>query len=132
MTWIEEFYAAIDAMDITVVERLCTPDTTVRFANHPPAEGRAQVRSALEHVWGTIAGLHHHITQVTQDGDRAVVEAVVDYTRLDGSVVSIPSATAIERVEGLVASQRIYIDMAPLEGRDTDSPALASAESGRS
>jgi ketosteroid isomerase-like protein len=115
MSWIEEFYAAIDAQDITVVERLCTRDTTVQFANHPPAEGANEVRAALEHVWSTIAGLHHNIERVTEDGDRTVVEAVVDYTRLDGTVVSIPSATAIERCDGRVASQRIYIDMTPLE-----------------
>jgi ketosteroid isomerase-like protein len=103
MTWIKEFYAAIDAQDITVVERLCTPDTTVQFANHPPAEGANEVRAALEHVWSTIAGLHHNIERVTEDGDR--------------TVVSIPSATAtaIERCVGRVASQRIYIDMTPLE-----------------
>ena len=115
MSWIEELYAAIDARDITFVDRLCTPDTIVRFANHPPAEGRDQVRGALTHVWGTIGGLHHNIEQVTEEGERAVVEAVIDYTRLDGSVVSIPAATVIERRDGLVASQRIYIDMSPLE-----------------
>jgi limonene-1,2-epoxide hydrolase len=115
MTWYEDFYAGVDAMDITVVERLCTPDTTVRFANHPPAEGRDQVCAALEHRWSTIRGLHHNIKAVTEAGERCVIEAVVDYTRLDGSVVSIPAATAIERRDGLIATQRIYIDMAPLD-----------------
>lgn len=131
MTWIDEFYSAIDAMDIIAVEQMCTQDTTVRFANHPPAEGRLSVRAALAHLWGTIAGLQHNITLVTEEGDRAVVEAVVDYTRLDGSVVSIPSATAIERIDGLVAHQRIYIDIAPLEGPDEDSAAVASVNLGR-
>ena len=88
--------------------RQCTPDTTLRFANHPPAQGREQVRSALEQVWSTLGGLHHTITAVTEQGGRAVVEAVVDYIRLDGSVVSIPAATAL--------GQRVYIDIAPLAG----------------
>jgi ketosteroid isomerase-like protein len=122
MTWYEDFYAGVDAMDITVVERLCTPDTTVRFANHPPAEGREQVRAALEHVWTTIGGLRHNIKEVTEAGDRCVIEAVVDYTRLDGSVVSIPAATAIERRDGLIATQRIYIDMAPLDAPSKRQP----------
>ena len=122
MTWYEDFYAGVDAMDITVVERLCTPDTTVRFANHPPAEGREQVRAALEHVWSTIGGLRHNIKEVIEAGDRCVIEAVVDYTRLDGSVVSIPAATAIERRDGLIATQRIYIDMAPLDAPSKRQP----------
>src|ERR1700729_1439112 len=105
MTWYEDFYAGVDAMDTTVVERLCTPDTTVRFANHPPAEGREQVRAALEHVWSTISGLRHNIKGVTQTGDRWVNEAVIDLPRLDGSVGSIPAATAIERRDGLISTQ---------------------------
>jgi ketosteroid isomerase-like protein len=115
MTWYEDFYAGVDAMDITVVERLCTADTTVRFANHSPAEGTEQVRAALEHMWSTIAGLRHTITEVIEVGECCVIEAVVEYTRLDGTVVSIPAATAIERRGGLIAAQRIYIDLAPLD-----------------
>lgn len=117
MTWYDEFYAAVDAMDADAVTRQCTPDTTLRFANNPPAQGREQVRVALEQVWSMLGGLHHTITTVTEQGDRAVVEAMVDYTRLDGSVVSIPAATSIERRDGLVAGQRVYIDAAPLDGR---------------
>jgi ketosteroid isomerase-like protein len=117
MTWYEEFYAAVDAMDAGAVTRQCTPDTTLRFANHPSAQGREQVRAALEQVWSTLGGLHHTITTVTEQGARAVVEAMVDYTRLDGSVVSIPAATAIERRDGLVAGQWVYVDVTPLAGR---------------
>ena len=117
MTWYEEFYAAVDAMDADGVTQQCTPDTTLRFANHPPAQGQEQVRAALEQLWGTLNGLHHTITAVTEQGDRAVLEAVVDYVRMDGSVVSIPVATAIERRDGQVAGQRVYIDAAPLAGR---------------
>jgi ketosteroid isomerase-like protein len=126
MSWYDDFYAAVDAMDISAVERLCTPDTTVRFANHPPAQGRAEMRAALQHVWSSIAGLHHSITEVTEQGDRAVVEAIVDYTRPDGSVVSIPAATAIERRDGLIARQRIYIDTTPLQ----EGPAAAPLKKG--
>ncbi len=116
MTWYEEFYAGVDAMDPTVVDRLCTADTTVRFANHPPAEGRDAVRAALEHLWSTIAGLRHRFVSVVEQGDVTVVEAEVEYTRHDGSTVVIPIATALERRDGLVASQRVYADLAPLAG----------------
>lgn len=114
MDWYEKFYAAVDAMDVDAVIRQCTGDTTLRFANEAPAQGREAVRATLEQVWSTLGGLHHRITSVVQQGDRAVVETIVDYTRLDGTVVSIPAATAIERRDSLVAAQRVYIDIAPL------------------
>ena len=114
MTWYEDFYAGVDAMDPTIVDQFCSPDTTVRFANHPAAVGPEAVRESPEYLWSTIAGLRHQIIEVIEDGDRAVVEAVVEYTRHDQTVVSIPVATAIRRRDGLIVSQRIYIDMTPL------------------
>lgn len=113
-SWYVEFYAGVDAMDASIFDRFCTEDTTLRMANHPLAEGRDAVREGLEHFWSTIAGMRHTFGQVLQVGDNAILEAVVEYTRLDGRIVSIPVATAIGRRGGRIASQRIYIDLAPL------------------
>ena len=113
-TWYEEFYSYIDARDASVVDKLCTPDTTMRFANHPEESGREAVRTGMAHFFTTIAGMRHTFTNVVENGDTAILEADVEYTRLDGSTVTIVCATAIERRDGLVASQRVYIDLAPL------------------
>ena len=114
MTWYEEFYAGLDRLDGSMFDRHCTPDTVVRMANHPPAEGRDAARAAIEHFWATIGGMKHTLVNVVESGDTAVLEAFVDYTRLDGSEVRIPVATSIDRRDGLIAAQRIYIDLAPL------------------
>jgi len=114
MTWYEEFYAHVDAMDTARMAQMCTVDTTVTFANHPPAVGIEEVTGALTRLWSNLAALHHRFVEVIEDGDRAVIEAIVDYTRLDGTTVSIPAATVVLRRDGLIASQRIYIDVAPL------------------
>jgi ketosteroid isomerase-like protein len=114
MTWYEDFYARVDAMDAARVAQMCTVDTTVTFANHPPAVGIEDVTAALQQLWSNLAGLKHRFVEVIEDGDRAVVEAIVDSTRRDGTTVSIPAATTILRRAGLVASQRVYIDVAPL------------------
>lgn len=113
-TWYEEFYADLDSKDLTVVDRLCTPDTTMRFANHPMDVGRDAVRSSMEHFFGLISGMRHTFVTVFEHGDQAVLEAMVQYTRLDGSTVDIPVSTSIDRRDGLVAAQRVYIDLAPL------------------
>ena len=116
MTWYEEFYAGVDAMDAARVARMCTADTTVTFANHPPAVGVDEVIAALKQLWSTLDGMQHRFVDVIEDGDRAVVEAIVDYTLPGGRTVSVPAATAILRRDGLVATQRVYIDLAPLSG----------------
>lgn len=113
-TWYQEFYAGIDRQDLTVVDRLCTPDTTMRFANHPMDVGPEAVRAGMEHFFSLIGGMRHTFVKVLEQGDSAVLEAVVQYTRLDGSTVDICVSTAIDRRDGLVAAQRVYIDLAPL------------------
>jgi ketosteroid isomerase-like protein len=113
-TWYEEFYGRLDKFDPTLSHELLTDDTVLRMANHPAAKGREEVRGGMEHFQTTIGGMRHEFTNVVEDGDRAVLEAICHYTRLDGSTVDIPVATAIERRDGRVSSQRVYIDLAPL------------------
>ena len=115
-TWYEEFYAGLDAKDSSVVDRLCTPDTTFRMANHDIDKGRDAVRAGSEHFFTMIGGMRHRFVKVVEQGDSAYLEAIVDYTRLDGSQVSIPVSTAIDRRDGLIAAQRVYLDLTPLFG----------------
>ena len=113
-TWYEEFYATVDAMDADALGARCTPDTRVQMANHPPAVGREAVLDGLRGFWSTIGGMRHEFKLVIESGDTACVEAVVHYTLKNGDQVSIPAVTMIRREGGLVADQRIYIDLAPL------------------
>jgi len=48
-------------------------------------------------------------------GATTVLESVVDYTRKDGQVVTIPSASFLDRAQdGKVSELRVYIDLAPV------------------
>lgn len=76
---------------------------------------RVTAGAGLGGLWSSISGLRHELVSVLEDGDRAVVEARVHSTRHDGSQVVIPAATMIDRRDGLVASQRVYLDLAPLQ-----------------
>ena len=114
LLWYEQFYGAMEAKDIDTVCGMCTQDTRVQFANHEPVAGREAVRAVMLHFWGTIERMHHGFTHVLESDDQAVLEADVTYTRLDGSSVVIKSGTVIRRQDGLIADQRIYVDLAPL------------------
>jgi ketosteroid isomerase-like protein len=120
LPWYEEFYGAMEAKDIDTVCGMCTEDTRVQFANHEPVTGRDAVREVMLHFWGTIGRMHHRFTHVLESGDHAALEADVTYTRLDGSSVVIKSGTVIRRQEGLIADQRIYVDLAPLFATSED------------
>ena len=112
--WYEDFYATVDAMDAAGLAARCTEETVMRMANHDAVVGRDAVIGGLSAFWSTIAAMRHEFVCVLEDGDTAAIEAIVHYTRRDGSLVSIPAATIIRRERGLVAEQRIYIDLAPL------------------
>jgi ketosteroid isomerase-like protein len=114
-SWWEEVYDAVDGKDVTVVDRLFSEDISLKFNYHPAAVGRDAVREAMKYFWSTVGSTKHTFHTVVEQGDTAALEATCTYTRLDGTVVSLPVVTVIDRRDGLVAAQRIYIDMAPLE-----------------
>ena len=114
MTWYEEFYALVDRMDPDAVGSRCTDDTVFVLGNREPSVGRQALIDGLRGFWSTIAGMHHEFERVLEDGDTVALEALVSYTRVDGSSVSIPSTTWLRKEGDLVAEQRVYVDIAPL------------------
>lgn len=125
--WYETYYAEIEAKDISILERWHTEDTVLQLGNHAPVHGRDGARAVMEHFWPTIERMHHHFTKVITEGDDVVLEADVTYTRLDGSEVTVASATTCELRDGLIAAQRIYVDMAPLMEGMAVPPSLEGA-----
>jgi ketosteroid isomerase-like protein len=51
---------------------------------------------------------------VYRDGDAAIVEFNVHYTRLDGAVVTLPCCNVFRLRDGLIAEYRSYIDANPV------------------
>lgn len=130
--WVTRYYDDVDHMRMEEFLAWHTPDVTVRFANNPRAQGHDQVRGAIGHFWEMIGGLRHNIVQVWEESDgTAVVEADIDYTRLDGTVVTTPCVTLLHRAGGGVDSVKIFVDVAPIfapaAGADTPAPAAAAA-----
>jgi len=112
--WLWDYYADVDAMRMDEYLAHHTDDVVVRFANNPEAHGKEQVRAGIGHFWELIDGLRHDFVNVFQDGDTTVAEALIDYTRKDGGVVTIPCTTLLHRRGELVDSVRVYLDVAPI------------------
>lgn len=115
--WVREFYAAVDTADADRHMEKLTDDVTMTFGNHPPIVGHDAVRAGIEGFFGTIAGLKHRFRNVWEQGNEAIVEADVDYTRKDGKVVTIPALTVLRRRGNLIDTIRVYVDHEPLRAR---------------
>ena len=74
--------------------------------------GRGRV---LGHRDGLDDGLRHDMQHFFHQDDTHLAEALVTYTRRDGSLVTVPAMSVFHtRADGLIDSYRIYVDLAPL------------------
>lgn len=117
-TTVRRMMAAVDEMNTEAFTSGFTEDASFRYANNEPVVGRQAIGEAVEAFWAMLGGLRHDIIGVWrgewEHGEVFSFEAVVVYTRKDGSTVGIP-ATSTLRMEGnLVKDWRIFQDLAPL------------------
>lgn len=112
--WYKRLYDDIDNMRMDGFLAGLTDDVRLTFANHPSAEGKAQVRAAIGAFWASIKAMKHNFVNVFQDGDDLTLEARIDYTRKDGKRVTIPCVTLVKRRGERASEMRIYMDTAPI------------------
>jgi ketosteroid isomerase-like protein len=114
--WIYDYYRAVDAMDMERTLAQHTDDTTLTFANHPTVHGKEGYKAAIGHLWGSINGLSHSMTGAwsINDGQVGIAEAIVQYTRLDNSLVAIKFCSVLRRRGDKIADLRISGDATPL------------------
>jgi limonene-1,2-epoxide hydrolase len=110
----EKLFASIDEMDVESFLAFITPSGTFRFGSAPPVQGHAAIGEAVGGFFSSIAGVQHDVHRIVTDGDVAMIEGEVNYSRHDGSEISLPFVNVFE-IEGvLISDYRIYIDIAPL------------------
>ena len=116
-TWIDDYYADVDAMRLEPFVERHSDDASVVFGNNPPAVGKEAIGAAIGGFWSMIGGLRHERRNLwfVNDGDTAVLEVVTHYTTKGGAKVPVPCVSLLDRnADGKVTSLRVYIDLAPL------------------
>jgi ketosteroid isomerase-like protein len=116
-TWIDDYYADVDAMRLEPYVEHHSDDAVVVFANNPPAVGKDAIRQAIGGFWSMIGGLRHERRNLwlVNEGNTAVLEVVTHYTTKGGAAVSVPCVSLLDRDDdGKVSSLRVHIDLAPL------------------
>jgi ketosteroid isomerase-like protein len=112
--WVKHYYAVVDSMDVEKFAPLHTEDVRLRFGNAETVVGRDAVVRGITDFWGAIKGLRHNFVQTWDEGDVEIVEALIDYTRHDGKVVTLPCTSILRKRGDLVQDLRIYMDVSPV------------------
>jgi ketosteroid isomerase-like protein len=107
-------FASFDAQDVSTLAAFMTDDVHLRLANAPLVQGKGAFIAAVNGFLESVAGVHHEILHVYADGDIAVVEFDVHYTRQDGRSVVLPCCNVLRLREGLISEYRSYMDAAPV------------------
>ncbi|MCU1466948.1 MAG: hypothetical protein JWM72_2876 [Actinomycetia bacterium] len=107
-------FATFDAQDVATLAEFMTADVQLRLGNADMIQGKTAFVDAVNAFLGSIAGVRHEILTVYEDGDAAMVEFDVHYTRHDGGVVTLPCCNVFRLRDELIAEYRSYIDATPV------------------
>lgn len=112
--WINDYYDDVDHMRLDDWLARHTDDVVVKFGNNPPARGKEEVGGNIGYFWTLIGGLKHNFVNTYEVDGTTICELAVDYTRKDGSHVTVPCTSFLHRDGDLVDELRVYIDLAPV------------------
>lgn len=113
--WLVAHFDDVDHQRLEPFVARYSPDITMRFGNAPVMTGHDQMRAGIGGFWDAIAGLRHNFgTAGEVDARTTVFEHTIDYTKKDGSVMTIPSTVIFEPEDDLVSDIRSYIDLGPV------------------
>ena len=107
-------FASFDAKDVSTLAGFVTDDVKVRLGNADTITGKTAFVAAVDGFLASVAGVRHEILTVYRDGETAIVEFDVHYTRHDGGVVTRPCCNVFRLRDGLIAEYRSYIDATPV------------------
>jgi ketosteroid isomerase-like protein len=124
LIWARTFFTTIDSGDVARIAERFTPDVKLRVGNAEAITGRDSVRASFEHTVASFRSVHHEVLGIWSgaDGEHPVVsvEALVTYELKDSRRVSVPCTSTLRLEDDLVADYRIFIDVSPAFGVQTN------------
>lgn len=114
--WVHNYFKVVDTLDADEIATHFTDDGKFRFSNQPPAMGRQAVRDALAHFFTTIQAMHHEKVGlwIGEDGNSAVWETDVIYTRKNGTQITLPCASILRSRNDQIYDFRMNMDISPV------------------
>ena len=114
--WVRNYFKTVDTLDANAIAAHFTNDGKFRFGNQPPAEGKQAVRDSLAQFFATMQTMHHESTGLWlgEDGNSAVGEADVTYTRPNGTQITLPCASILRSQNDQIYDFRMNMDISPV------------------
>lgn len=109
-----EMFSRSDAKDVDGWTALMTEDIHFVFGNGEPIDGRDKVHATIAGFFDSIQAIKHDVLEAWVVEDKLIQKLQVTYTRLDGSVLSVPAANILTRRDGLISEYLIYVDNSAL------------------
>lgn len=110
----KSIFADADKLDLEKYVASFTEDARFQVGNEPPAVGRAAIKHAGGAIFSAVKAMKHDIIEIWLEKDAAIVEAKVNYTRLDNRVVPVQCVTILRTRDNLVADARVFMDISPV------------------
>jgi ketosteroid isomerase-like protein len=114
---IKAHLAAGDSGDTTTQASFFTDDVVIGFGNLDPIQGKDIAESYARQFLSSLKGMRHEIHEIwhpVEDDNLAVAQMTVHYTKLDGTVVSLPCINVFRFRGDLIADDRVYMDINPV------------------
>ena len=112
--WVWRYFRDVDSLDPAQVVQHYHSRGTFQFSNQPPVEGQKAITELLANFYQQIQGMDHPNTGLWLGDNSAVFEAVVTFTRQDGSKIEIPAISTIRRKDSLIESFLFVMDASPI------------------
>ena len=112
--WIADHFATVDRLDPEELAGWYADAASFRFANQPPAQGKAAIAAALRQFYGLITSMRHEKTGCWADADSGAWEAIAHFETKDGRRVALPAVSTLRVRDGLVHEFRFVMDASPI------------------
>ena len=111
---ISELFSSIDSKDPQGFAAFLAPDCVFRFGNQPEVSGEGAIEAYVAGFFDSIAAVSHEISASWDLPEGVVCHGHVSYTRLDGSVLTVPFANIMKLSPAGITDYRIFADTSQL------------------
>ncbi|MBD2102827.1 nuclear transport factor 2 family protein [Leptolyngbya sp. FACHB-261] len=114
--WVQHYFKTVDTLNPDAIVAYFSDDGKFRFSNQPPVVGKQAIRDSLAQFFATIQTMHHENMGLWlgEDGNSAVYEVDVTYTRKNGTQVTLPCASILRSRNDQIYDFRMNMDISPV------------------
>jgi len=108
-------FTIVDTADAVGFSQLFAPNARLIFGNAEPMVGPDAIAAGIGAFFNSILALRHEVVAEWNVGPDTITTLRVTYTRLDGTAVTIPTASIWSvGSDGLIEHYQVFFDITPL------------------